>query len=234
MRYVEPGKAAVELCKRQKNINLVKKVKHLVGEDCPLDIGPYAINAVHIASFGFDDIEFVELAQCLGLVPVVLEYSEDIFVSVNPDKMSYVKLKVFEGFGRKGGAKLKTIRLVKDIRRIERKPFKEIQIDRGENLVEFHHRHRELAGINTPVIEASRWLKKFGRARDYYFYLFVMVSVYGVLFESFESDFYDEGSFKREIVEPAFAKAVKELGVEPLIVKFTPKKEHFNLYPKLD
>lgn len=243
MRYFEPAIAVEELEKRQKDEELVKRINHFLEQFeilCPIPFGKNAFLARHIASARLEDFLFKERCSSLGLNPVFLEYSEDVFVTNNPSKLRLVRIIINNGNGRKGGPRLETIYLVKPhhLNGLNNKPISYIKTYWGESLIEFHHRSRIALGLEGTIVNVSSWLKSIGPAIRYYKYFFAACAVKGVLFESFLSHgFPTLDRFNEEVVIPAYRFVLNEFGVEPLIIlhpNCSPEEEikTLNWYPK--
>jgi hypothetical protein len=217
--YWKLEEAVEELKTRQKNEVLVNKVNEFLGSKCPIPQGLNGFLCRHIATARLEDIQFEDRCKASGLSPIVLEHSEDIFVSINPSKKRLVILYLFDGYGKRGGPRIKKVKLVENINAINGYPLTQIRIKNGESLVQFHHKTRKYLGLEGKIIDVSRWLKSIGSAIEYYPFLFAAALTRGVIFESFESPgFPDLERFKQQVVIPAWEFVVKKFGVEPLIV----------------
>jgi len=216
--YVGLEEAVKELQQRQKNIELVKKVNKFLGSGCPIPQGPNGFLARPIASARWEDFYFKQRCEKVGLFPISLEYTNDLFATYNPSKARLARIYWFDGYGKNGGAKITKEYLVEDINAINGLPLSQIKIKNGELLVEFHHRLRNLLGLGGKIIDVSDWLKSIGPAKKYYPYLLAAAVTRGILFESFESPgFPDLEKFKKEVVIPAWDQVVEKFGV-PLVV----------------
>jgi hypothetical protein len=195
-------------------------VNAFLGE-CPIPVGPYGFLARQVATCRFEDINFFERCQQVGLLPIWLEYLNDKFTIQNPSKMRLLKIQTFDGLGKRGGPRLQLIKLIKQPASWEGKPIVEIETDEGENLVELHHRLRQTIAWNYHgnIIDASYWLKKLGEAKNYYRHYFLAMVTRGILFESYESpSSYELEKFKYYVVNPAWNWVIKEGFPPPLIV----------------
>jgi hypothetical protein len=219
--YWEIKEAREELAKRQQDQRLVKQVNRYLGNNCPVPQGKYGFLVRHIATTRLEDIAFFQRCMDIGLKPVFLEYQEDVFCSNNPSKMRLIKFSVFRGYGRKGGACLKKVRLIKNTQRIEGIPLNQVNTDQGENLVVFHHCLFHTAfNSQCLLIDASNWLKSIGRSAAYYRYFFACMLTRGILFESFESPgFPDLENSKTKVVIPSFKRVEKMFKCSPLVVR---------------
>jgi hypothetical protein len=225
--YWELEKAMKEIKERKKE-GVSKKVREWFRKNeipfLPLPSLGKKIPAVlfrHIATARFEDIQFEQRCREFGLVAINFEFKEDIFIECNPSKMRLIRLYLFDGFGKKGGERLKRIDLIDSNRISEIKglPISEIEVNGGRKLWEVHHEMRKKIGLNSNIIDLSPWLKQIGRAKDYYKYLMLIFISDAILFESFESPgFPDLEEFKQKVVIPAREFAIRNIGLDPLIV----------------
>ena len=237
--YWELTEAREELIARQRNIHLVNRVNEFLG-NCPIPTGCQGFLARHIASARLEDVQFEERCQQVGLKPVYLTYHRDIFVSNNPSKVRLVQLFIFNGYGRKSGPRIRKINLYRDIKKINRISFSQIETKWGELLIQFHHRTRRMVGLKGEIIDLSEWLQSIGQARQYYKYLLAAYVTKGILFESFESPgFPDLDIFTQTIVLPGWRWVKAKFGCLPLIVRHPegadPEEEKriLNWYPSV-
>lgn len=236
-------RAVIELKRRQQNKELVRKINEFLGSECLLPDGRlYGVLARHIASARLEDVEFEKRCLNFGLEPLFAEYTEDLFVSCNPSKTRLIFLYIFHGRGKKGGLHIERVNIVhpSTLPLIDgRVKMSQIKTWWGENLVEFHHRSREMVGLKGKVIEISGWLKGIGQAQEYYKYYLAACVTRGILFESFHSPGFGGSldAFNQAVVLPAWKWVVQQFGVEPLIVRHPdtsqPEEEKriLNFYP---
>jgi hypothetical protein len=167
---------------------------------------------------------FVSMAKATGLVPLCLEYTEDILCARNSEKYCLcrpafeVRPDHFRGlrvinFGQMEGQRLCDMRLAS-----------------GMTLPEFHHAllNRGAPEINGHLKDFWPWFSVARRHEFYYLHYLALFLRDGILFENFLADDPEELRFARERVIPSFAKAVELFGVRPLIVPLLPRdKESF-------
>lgn len=242
MYYWELKEAVEELRRRQEDSRILQEERRILGDDCPIPVGPYGFLTRHIASAREEDVQFNRRCQEIGLEPVWLEYSKDIFVTRNPSKVRLLRLQILIGYGKKGGPHLWRYDLIdrRNLDRVNGVPMDLIETKWGESLVRFHHRTRKMVGLPGRVINISVWLKSIGRAKEYYKYFFAALVRRGILFESFQSaGFKDLDAFNQAVVIPAWEWTVAEFnGCAPLIVRHpvvsSPEEEErvLNWYPK--
>jgi hypothetical protein len=237
--YWNLDEAKRELARRQRECrDLASGIDEILGDNCPIPAGNFGFIPRQIATCRYEDLLFAQRCRAGGLRPIWLEYGEDAFCSSNPSKMRLVRMRLFGGVGKKGGAKMRVLRLLGNPAEWEGKPLGEIRLDSGENLREFHHRLRRNIGWNDSALDTSAWLKEKGESRAEKFYrIFFLVFVSrGILFESFESPgFPDLLRFRKKIVEPAW-EWVSENFLPPLIVLHpggpdSREKKLLNWYP---
>lgn len=235
--YYQLEEAIRELEKRQKNDNLKKRVDDLLG-NCPILEGKTGVILRQVATCRYEDILFKNLCLGHGLKPFWMEYYQDLFCAANPAKSRLIKLKFFNGVGKKKGIRLGSLKLVDNIQSWEGKPLCEVKTIMNNNLVDFHHSMRHYMGWNWESVDASKWVKNFagGSAEEYYRILLLAFVTRSILFESFESPgFYELERFKKKIVIPAW-RWVSEEFAKPLIVLHPGKSQKqeermLNWYP---
>jgi len=166
-------------------------------------------------------------ANYLGCFPAVIEYLDDIFVSINEEK---------KGLGRLRLTKDKTnVTLdIMDFHSNERKRLKEINVLTGETLVEFHHNLLDEFGVDEKYLkikDCSNWFHSIGKAKDYYYYFLLHFVSHGVLFETFSQEIEEEDKFVSDIIKPALTKIYTNYGLKPIIINMYPmnqtKREDF-------
>jgi hypothetical protein len=235
--YWKLEEAIKELKIRKKDKRLGKKVKEFLNQTPIVMREDEVIGflARHIASGRLEDIQFEERCKKHGIIPVNLEYLQDLFIPENPSKRRLVELYIFKGYGKKGGRKVEKISLVNNIESIKKKKLIEITIktQNGEIfLYEFHHHLRKYLGLKGEIVDISHWLKeKGGKAEKYYPFLMAFGLKDAIIFESFDTPcFPDLDLFKKNVVLPAIEFIVKEFGEMPLIVyhpEVAPDEEEF-------
>lgn len=231
MVYYEPEVAVKELMNRFNDLSLKKEVSIFLGhlpQDFPLY--PFAALARPIASARREDFHFFDVAQRLNLPAVWLEYQEDRFSASNIDKIGLCKTYVFRGWGRNGGPKLDRCDVVRNLDLCLGKKMKEIVTDKGESLVDFHHRIHAHAFSNGDghYLDLSLWLKHWGKADNYYRPYLTLFICYGILFEEFDDEV--SADFRENIFLPAWQNVCRIFGVAPLIVRL-PWDQSLGWYP---
>lgn len=215
--YWELSEAIVELNKRQNDQCLLERINKFLG-NCPIPMGKRGFMARNIASCTFEQMGFVKRCESQDLVPMTLEYGEDKFCSHNPDKMNFVRMKIFKGRNKNGEAIFQKRKIVKSVQECENLPLSQILTDSGGKLIDFHHEMTLSMNMGNNFTDISPWLIERGNAMQYYTHFFLAMSVYGILFESFESFEYEEERFKQKVVLPAWKWVIDNFQIKPLIV----------------
>ncbi len=223
--YFKVTDAVRELRERQSDEAFCAEVSRFCGDNCPVPSGHFGFLARHIATCSFEDLSFAQVCRRHNLTPFWLEFLSDQFCSTNQDKMKLVKLKLFLGVGRRGGLRLRNLKIVEQLERWERVPLKKVLTVFGMNLPNFHHKLRQSIGWYNDHLDISDWLWQGGKERANKFYekFFALFLTRGILFESFDvHGFYGLQKFKQTVVIPAWEKVSKKFG-KPLIVWHPPQ-----------
>lgn len=221
--YTSIADAKIEIQKRWNNVPLKEKVSNYLGEVPSFVVqNPRAYFFRNIITPCTDYFRIIEIAEELDIEPIGLEYTEDRFSTRNEDKLTLLKLSIFEGRAKNGDAILHYEKIA-DVKENDNKKFSEIKTYSGENLVTFHH---NLIPKNTPkkleLHDMSDWVKKNGGvAKEYYKTLFALCVCHGVLLETFVTNG-AESEFEKAVVLPAFEFVENKFGVKPLIVQHVP------------
>lgn len=220
--YTPLSVAKKEIWRRWNDKELRKKVEDFLGGDVPkfLKKEPRAVIVRQVMSPNIEISCFLELAKCTGLKPLMGEYIDDKFVSINSYKLSLGKLSFFEKMNKKMDPILRNIRII-DVDNSENKKFSKIKTTWGEGLVDFHHKMLKSSYPDiksSSLVDLSSWCKSHGgRAQDYYRYFLVWFICNGILFENFVPN-KSEGEFTKKVLLPALKKIDKDFGLKPLIV----------------
>jgi hypothetical protein len=181
----------------------------------------YFCRALHTPNREF--YRFVEQARAVGCPPCPLEYNDDRFCSLNPDKLGLLRLTWVTGTD-KSGKPLFRRTMVADEPQCEGVPFRAITTRWGENLIGFHH--RLLCGCFPEIIPAdeSVWIHAHGTSpKQFYPAVFARLVCHGVLFENY-IDRDQEAPFVHSVVLPAFETVRARFGKRPLIVPLLPQE----------
>lgn len=218
--YITLEKAKVEIQKRWFDEELKKEILKYLDGDVPQPFlqGPRAVMFRNIASPDLEFLYFVNYATQNDLSPIILEYTHDVFSSKNDDKLSLVKLAIFEKRNKNGDGIFHYKKIV-NINRYDGHSFCNIKTTNGENLVDYHHNllNSVMPEFNN-YYDMSDWLAKHGSlAKKYYEKIFALYLVHGILFENFVTN-ESEAGFEDDVVMPAFKKIKSLFGLQPLIV----------------
>jgi len=210
------------LHERQKDSNLVEKVKKLLGGNIPhifLD-NKCGIMARQLATPNHENRRFLSLAKKNGLHPVFIEYFDDKFVSNNKYKHSLGQLQVQQKVDKNGNGVVEKITII-DFNKSNGKKLREVETLWGESMVDFHKRLFDLYELKDfSFFEETEWYKKEGETPiEFYTNFFLLITCFGILFENFlllKDD--TESEFTKNVVLPALEKVLNLTGVRPLIV----------------
>lgn len=236
--YTPLSEALRLLDKRQKDLELVAKVKKLLKGDIPEVFKNNKKCAVLFRQIATPDHEgqcFYSLAKEYDLTPIFFEYFDDKFTSNNDFKHSLGQLHINNFVNKKNSYPIEKVTIV-DFNKYNGKKLREVMTLWEEPLIDFHRRLFELYGYNIKNInfyDSSNWFKNNGgKAIDYYANFFLLFTCFGILFENFLLDNNNDsnGKFTKNIVLPAIEKVMNLTGIKPLIVPITPidiEKDNF-------
>jgi hypothetical protein len=226
IKYFSLDEAREEIRKRWNDVELKKRIEEELGDNfMPFfkSDKPRSVSARNIASPDNGFCLFQQEAKYLGTKPTVIEYLGDIFVSFNEEKKGYGRLHIKEGY----------IDII-DFHSNEKLPMKDVKTLSGKGVVEFHHNLITESELEVDIFDMSKWFKKIGKAKEYYYPLLLHFLAYGILFETFISDSEDEKELKftKETILPTLEKIREKFGLCPLIVKMYPdgQSEEEDLY----
>lgn len=222
--YTSLDEAKTEIWKRWNNQGLKKEVSdYLGGTPVFFRNEPRAVLHRHVISPNYEYDRFLDLAMQVNLKPIGIEYTRDIFLTRNYDKLGLGKLGFFHGKNSKGESVVRYKKVI-DLMNSEKKRFGDIQTVWGENLVDFHHRLARSHSEGIEVTDLSQWYISQGSSLlERYEKLLSFFVSYGVLFENFIfKEGHYEDSFTKEIFYPAFMKNTQRFGVSPIIVSLLP------------
>ncbi|OHA46800.1 MAG: hypothetical protein A2541_01305 [Candidatus Taylorbacteria bacterium RIFOXYD2_FULL_36_9] len=226
IRYFSLDEAREEIKKRWANVELKKKIEEELGEDfIPFfeSNKPRSVSFRQLISPDNGFCLFQQEAKYTDTKPTIIEYLDDIFVSLNIEKKGYGRLHTDKGYVD-----------IMDFHSNEKLPLKDIKTLNGESIVDFHHNLITESGLEVDIFDMSKWFKKIGKAKEYYYPLLLHFLAHGILFESFISDSEDEKEFEftKEIILPTLEKIYNKFGLCPLVVKMYPdgQSEEEDLY----
>jgi hypothetical protein len=202
---------------------------------------PYPYTAIlcrHIATPNHEIFRVKELCEKYQLNLLILSFQEDKFSSNNACKHALGQMGFFEGFGRKGGKKIRYSTII-NFNQFNGRSLRECKTCRGQPFVKFHHDLllQELPGLSYKnIYDNSEWFIRHRKKADnlYREYLKLFLK-HTILFETFVLSG-SELDFTLKKVLPAFQEIVDNFGIKPLIVRSdAPDMEgddYWQLYPK--
>jgi len=239
--YTPLNKAIKELKLRRQDESIINRTNEFLGGILPKGFPdePPACLLRQVASCRYEDLAFARLAESAGLTPFWPTYLDDSYISINPDKVNYIrmKIKVSENHNHK-------LKAVRDMNKLDHeKPemgkleTKYLSDDGTPVLLPDLHlemRRAVFPQYATNVFDNSAWYKSQRlKWSHYYNSIFALFVCHGVMFE----DYHDGpnasslAKFTKRVVEPAFDLVCREIGLEPLMVQF-PWQKGYELYPK--
>jgi hypothetical protein len=182
---------------------------------------PYAVLCRTLATPNREFFCFAEHAAAIGLTPLAQEYLDDRFCTLNPDKLSLIRITILSGTDHQNRPNFRRYSIAEN-NKVRGSRFSAIKSSWGENLVDFHHRLFEQFFPNINYTNESAWIHKNGTtAKSYYFAHLIRFICHGVLFENF-LETRNELAFTRDVVLPAFEAVHSRFGVKPIIVRLMP------------
>jgi hypothetical protein len=236
--YISLETAREELIARSGLRACVEKQWANAGLEFPLSIPEgvyYAAFARQLASFRFEDAQFILMSEKAGLQPSWLPYTADRFVTRSALKRSYILPMMAERYGRNGGLVVKRARLIADVNDCSGKKLNEIRTITSCTLPAWHKDRLHSAYGSAHVFDESAyaptWSKLPTKERYEAFLSFFVAHM--VLFEDYHGG--ESGNeldgFTTTVFEPAFERVRERFGVSPLVVP-VPWKPEFAYYPE--
>ena len=202
--HISHDEARAELKKRWNNAELKSAIeKELGGNFIPLfATKPRVVLSRHVITPDNGLSLFFQGAKYVGGIPLVSEFNDDIFVSINEEKKGLGRLRVTIEDGIKATVD------VMDFHANEKKKLGDCVLKVGGRLVDFHHDLFNVSGYNIDILDNSKWFTSIGRATNYYYPFFLHFVAHGVLFENVESYEENDGGapFIRDVTTPAIQK----------------------------
>jgi len=220
--YVSLDEARSEIKRRWNDVELKKRIEVELGEKF-MPSFKNKPRGLLWRSLPSPDNGFTFFFQCSHYIntdPLVLEYLEDKFVSINPEKKGLCNFRVYLGDGQKGMIN------IADINSYEGKKLNEIILKTGENLVDFYHKLFDVSKYSIELKDITGWCHDIGSASDYYYPYLLHFVAHGVLFEFFVSEEDPrENSFTNDIIMPALKKIEDKFGIKPLVIRTYPEDQ---------
>jgi hypothetical protein len=231
--YTPVGKAIRELKKRCEDKELEKKISISLNDKLPSPLvnGPRAVLFRHIATPNYEIRSFIDIAKMAGLRPLILEYTSDIFFSMNKWKYSLAKLAFYKGTDKNKRIQIEYKNII-DFNVSNGKPLSDIKTYWGQSLVDFHHEFflKHFTKHKDDVFDLSDWLKKNGKCSKEYYKVFLSLFLKNaILFENFVLDG-QELMFTKNVILPALMDIIKKTGLKPLIVALEPTTVENDLF----
>lgn len=236
IKYYSLDDAKKELDTRRQNKSLVKKIEDDLGNNflSLFKNKPRSVIWRTIIVPNNSIFFFVLSSEYLNMKPLGLEYTGDMFTSVNEDKKKLCKLKL------KFKKEYRNIKIC-DIQKNENKIMCNVLLNNEENIIHFYKNLLEYSGLNLEIKDLTDWVKDIGSSKDYYYKYLLHFLTHGILFENFFIDSYDdyENKFTEECILPVINKIKEEYGIDPIIVKIYPEANSSDeesfwwLFPKL-
>ncbi len=231
--------ALVELRRRQKT-DLKEKVELWWKEKgcnkpnfLPKNGDCWGVLPRQIATIRIEDFIFYNKTKKIGLKPVWLEHTDDIFSSSSSYKKSLVCLPVTRGNGDGN-----TLVKLSSIKAVNGKKLSKIELSKNQengikNIVDYHHNLQDKILGPITRYNVSDWFAEFGNANNYYLSFLSLFLSHAILFENFCGDQYEDESekdFDEGVFKPAYEKIYDIFGLAPIIVNF-PWKQEMGFYP---
>jgi hypothetical protein len=236
--YTPLQEAKAELERRWNDPELRKRVEDYLGDNLPLPLRsePRALCTFHVATSNWAFFHFWKASQEIDLRPLVFEYTDDLFVTTNFDKVSLGKMVFYHGRNDNNEMITSSEHIIDLCGKNEKKKIKDVETLWGESLVDFHHRALNTFYEGLEIYDGSEDYHKLGKnPKEYYKYIFAFYIRNGILFENYLLTS-KEKKFTEEVLLPAFEFVWKKFGVKPLIVPLTPQNEadgkHWWCYPE--
>lgn len=235
--YTELSVAKEEIWKRWNDKELRNKVEKFLDNDmpCVFKKGPFAVMVRHVASPNKEFFRFKEIANKTKLPLLICEFISDKFTCKNELKYHLCRMYFHGGFGKNGGEKIISSKIV-NIDNCEGKKFSEIKTKDGVDFIDFHHKLLSQHFSIENVCDISTWLAYKGKKSNiFYVYYLALFLTHGVLFENFVIEKEEKRLIEKTVI-PAIMKLKTLFGINPLIVPLLPindeRNRHWCYYPE--
>ena len=226
---MSPFEAVEELARREKDLELKKKVEEYLKGDIPeyFKDGPILYLARHIVTPNFETLRFIHLMRQLGLKTVVSHDSKGMFVPYNQIKKALCKLPICRRLSQNGdrlNEHYENVTIV-DFNEADGKLFSDIRTLWGETLISFHTRlFDEFVQGEVERPDDAVWIDRHHREslREHYKHLLALFVVHGIFFENYDIQDPHEVQFVKQVLRPAFRFVERKFGYRPLIVQVFP------------
>ncbi|MEI8230472.1 MAG: hypothetical protein WCG83_05060 [Candidatus Peregrinibacteria bacterium] len=227
--YTPISIAGAELAERKQDLELERQVNKLLKDDIPepLNEGSRVVHFRQLVSPNFEFQQLLMIAKNIGLRPLLMEYMDDIFTSINPIKRFLGKMRFTQ---KKGDSQVRIItKRIINFNNSQGMKIRDVETIWGQSLIEFHHELLEFKYPNSSgyIYDASTWFRKGGeeRARKYYLKYLSLFVRNGILLENFVLED-KELDFIREVFLPAFIEVWRFTKKRPIIAALLPLATH--------
>ncbi len=160
-----------------------------------------------IASAKNETIFFDVLGYLADVKRVLTTYHLDSFVSFNKEKMGYIKIPEVDYSNHL--FQKQYLRMIKDVKNIERMSFNEIFLENNLSLIDYHNKRLEMIQPGFSTVDLSSEIYDLGlagqsQASHYYASYFALCAGANVLFEDFEGKKDVDIRFREMIAIPAY------------------------------
>lgn len=234
--YIAPENARAVLEERKQLRSAIESDWFRNGISFPFELThntSYGVLARQLASFRFEDALFIRYAERAGLTPAWLPFTADKFVVCSKLKMSYIHPRLTQRYNKHSELIVQKTRLVRTPVQCSGMLLRDICVDNGERLVDWHQNRLLQAYPEAYVFDEGvcnqDWLGRFPSRYDAFLSLFVSHMVLVEDYHGGESG--DElDDFTSSRFEPAFARVTERYGYRPLIIRL-PWWNELALYP---
>ncbi len=211
-----------QLNHRWNNVDLRKQIEDELGEYFMPQFKsvPRTVSFRQICTPDHGFFFFNYASKYVGAQPLVLEYHDDLFVSLNEEKKGLGRLRIVNENGA-----CTTLDIL-DFHENERKKLSECKTKQGVNLVDFHHELFKVSNTEIELLDNSKWFKAQGSASDYYYNLYLHYVAHGVAFENLFDETESGINFLNNIVEPAIERIYSKYNLKPLIARQYPTNQN--------
>jgi hypothetical protein len=224
--YTPLSEAVKILEERQNDKELMMRVRKVLNDQIPeiCKNNKCAIMSRQIPTPNYENRVFLELSKDINFSPVFFEYFDDKFTSNNKYKHSLGQLQICKNLDKNGNDIIEKVTIV-DFNKYNGKILKEVKTLWGESLIDFHKRLFDFYNIKDFFcFNELIWYKKEDKEKtiDFYKKFFLLVTCYGILFETFLILDDKEREFTKNVVLPALESCISLTGIKPLIVPIPP------------
>ena len=233
--YTSLPEAATELEQRRKDCDLCTLVENYHRSLNPPFMSVASVGVLNRSIITPNrelDRYFSLLAQS-RLLPLLVEFHEDFFVTHNRDKYR---------LGQQVFTKSPEVR--REMSAVNWKSLKgkapprmsDLRTRNGLKLTDYHHALLEFAypGCEKHLVDFSAWFLEARRGEFYYLRYLALFICHGILFDNYIVEDKSEMRFALDKVLPSFKKATELFGVRPLIVPLLPSEtEHSDYWRSL-